>query len=55
MSFDSTQFMAQMAELHNNRADADVTLNCQGELIKAHSFIPGTRYTCQKRPDIPFC
>ena len=44
MSFDSTQFMAQMAELRNNRDDADVTLNCQGELIKAHSFILRTRY-----------
>ena len=44
MSFDSTQFMAQMAELRNNRDGADVTLNCQGELIKAHSFILGTRY-----------
>ena len=44
MSFDSTQFMAQMAELRNNRDDADVTLNCQGELIKAHSFILGTRH-----------
>ena len=46
MSFDSTQLMAQMAELRNNREDADVTLNCQGELIKAHSFILGTRYVC---------
>ena len=46
MSFDSTQFMAQMAELRNNRDDADVTFNCQGELIKAHSFILGTRYAC---------
>ena len=46
MSFDSTQFMAQMAELHNNRDDADVTLNCHGELIKAHSFILRTRYAC---------
>ena len=44
MSFDGTQFMAQMAELRNNRDSADVTLNCQGELIKAHSFILGTRY-----------
>ena len=44
MSFNSTKFMAQMAELRNNRDDADVTLNCQGELIKAHSFILGTRY-----------
>ena len=46
MSFDSTQFMAQMAELRNNRDDADVIFNCQGELIKAHSFILGTRYAC---------
>ena len=46
MSFDSTQFMAQMAELRNNRDDADVTLNCHGELIKAHSFILRTRYAC---------
>ena len=44
MSFNSTQFMAQMAELRNNRDDADVNLNCQGELIKAHSFILRTRY-----------
>ena len=44
MSFDSTLFMAQMAQLRNNRDEADVTLNCQGELIKAHSFILGTRY-----------
>ena len=46
MTFDSTQFMAQMAELRNNRDDADVTLNCHGELIKAHSFILRTRYAC---------
>ena len=54
MSFDSTQFMAQMAELRNNRDDADVTFNCQGELIKAHSFILGTRCACQKQQVIPF-
>ena len=46
MTFDSTQFMAQMAELRNNRDDADVTLNCHRELIKAHSFILRTRYAC---------
>ena len=45
MSFDHlTQFMAQMAELRNNRDDADVTLNCQGEVIMAHSFILKNRY-----------
>jgi len=44
MSFaDSTHLMAQLAELRNNRDDADVSLNCQGEVIKAHSFILATR------------
>ena len=46
MSFDSRHFMAQMADQRNNRDDADVTLNCQGEHIKAHSFILSTRYAC---------
>ena len=54
MSFDSTQFMAQMAELHNNRDDADVTLNCQGDLIKAHSFILATRYIFKRKSE-PNC
>ena len=46
MSFvDSTHLMAQLAEMRNNRDDADVTLNCQEEVVKAHSFILGTRYT----------
>ena len=36
----STHFMAKLAEL---REDADVTLNCQGEVIKAHSLILGIR------------
>ena len=44
MSFDSSHLMAQMADLHENRDNADVTLNCQGELIKAHSFFLATRY-----------
>ena len=44
MSFGSTLFMAQMAELRNNRDDADVTLTCQGEVIKAHSLVLGLRY-----------
>merc|ERR550519_353691 len=35
--------MAQLAELRSNRDEADVTLNCQGEVVKAHSFILGTR------------
>ena len=45
MSFDHlAQFMAQMAELRNNRDNADVTLNCWGETINAHSFVLGIRY-----------
>ena len=47
MSFDSSHLMAQMADLHENRDNADVTLNCQGKLIKAHSFILATRYHCK--------
>ena len=44
MSFDhQTQFMAHMAELRNNTDDADVTLLCQGEVIKAHSNVLGIR------------
>ena len=44
MSFDHlAQLAAQMAELRNNRDDADVTLNCQGEVIKAHSLVLGIR------------
>ena len=42
MSFDPAHMLAQM--LCNNREEADVTLNCQGEVIKAHSLILGTRY-----------
>ena len=41
----STELMAQLAELRNNSDDADVTLNCEGEVVKAHSLILGTRYT----------
>ena len=35
--------MAQLAELRTNRDDADVTLNCQGDVIMAHSLILKTR------------
>ena len=44
MNFDTTHLMAQLAGLCNNREEADVTLNCQGKVIKAHSLILGTRY-----------
>ena len=36
MSFEATRWLA---ELRNNRDDADVTLKCQGEAIMAHSLI----------------
>ena len=42
----STDWLAQLAEFRSNRDDADVTLNCQGEIIKAHSLILGIRYVC---------
>ena len=42
----STHWMAQLAEFRSNRDDADVTLNCQLEVIKAHSLILGIRYVC---------
>ena len=52
MSFvDSTHLLAQLAELRNNRDDADVTLKCQGKVVKAHSFILGTRYTIHVSPN----
>ena len=51
MSFDTTHLMAQLAELCNNREEADVTLNCQEEVIKAHSFILATRYVRWFRRD----
>ena len=45
MSFvDSNHLMTQLANLSMNRDNADVTLNCKGEVIKAHSFVLGIRY-----------
>ena len=40
----TSTLMAKMAELQMNRANADVTFNCDGKVIKAHSFILGMRY-----------
>ena len=51
MSLDDTSMMmAQLAELRTNRDDADVTLNCQGDVILAHSLILSTR--CVHKPFI---
>ena len=57
MSFDSTHFLDQLADLRNNRDDADVILDCQGELVKAHSFILATRSDCtfSKQDCVPVC
>ena len=57
MSFDSTHFLDQLADLRNNRDDADVILDCQGELVKAHSFILATRFDCtfSKQDCLPVC
>ena len=43
MDMATSTLMAKMAELQMNRADADVTFNCDGKVIKAHSFILGMR------------
>ena len=51
MSLDDTSMMmAQLAELRINRDDADVTLNCQGDVVMAHSLILKTR--CMYKPFI---
>ena len=39
MSTATSHLVTQLVELRLNREDADVTLNCGGEVIKAHSFI----------------
>ena len=51
----STDWLAQLAEFRSNRDDADVTLNCQGELIKAHSFILATRYIFKRKTKPYIC
>ena len=49
MSFDSTHLLAQLAEFRANTDDADISLNCQGEVIKAHSILLGIRYVCSTK------
>jgi len=39
MDIAASELMTRIAELGQNRANADVTLNCEGITIKAHSFI----------------
>ena len=44
MNTATSHLVAQLVELRLNREDADVILKCEGEVIKAHSFILGMRY-----------
>ena len=44
MDIAASELMTRIAELGQNRANADVTLNCEGITIKAHSFILELRY-----------
>ena len=39
-----THLVAKMAQLFNNRDNADITLSCEGETIKAHSLILESRW-----------
>ena len=45
MDTKTTYLGTQLAELRVNTDEADVTLNCQGEVIKTHSLILGMRST----------
>ena len=44
MNTATSQLMAKMAELRQNRSNADVTINCEGEVILVHSLILDMRY-----------
>ena len=39
MDMATSTLMAKMSELRLNRDEADVTFNCNGRVIKAHSYI----------------
>ena len=39
MNIAASELMTKMSELRQNRASADVTLNCEGKTIMAHSLI----------------
>ena len=44
MSMATSQLIAKMAELRHNRANADVTINCEGKVIMVHSLVLDMRY-----------
>ena len=44
MSTATSQLAAKMAELRHNRTNADVTINCEGNVIMVHSLILDMRY-----------
>ena len=39
MDMATSTLMAKMSKLRLNRDDADITFNCNGRVIKAHSYI----------------
>ena len=41
---DPSYLAAQLKELYKNKIEADVTLKCQGETLKAHSFLLAIRF-----------
>ena len=43
MDMATSTLMAKMTELRLERDEADITFNCNGGVIKAHSFILGMR------------
>ena len=50
-----THLVAKMAQLFNNRDNADITLSCEGETIKAHSLILESRWHfVMTATEIPF-
>ena len=44
MSMATSQLIAKMAKLRHNRANADVTINCEGKVIMVHSLVLDMRY-----------
>ena len=41
---DPSYLAAQLKELYKNKSEADVTVKCQGETLKAHSFLLAMRF-----------
>ena len=41
---DPSYLAAQLKELYKNKSEADVIVKCQGETLKAHSFLLAMRF-----------